>query len=104
VQRSARAREQLAAALEVERRSSVAAVGQAAPRGDQAAVAQLAQVVGDEALRLRDQRAQLAHAPVAARQLAQQPPAQRLAGEPQEAGRRTVLALDVSRRELTSIT
>ena len=44
--------EQLAAAREVERVVGVAAVGRAAPRRHQPAVAQLAQVVGDQVLRL----------------------------------------------------
>jgi hypothetical protein len=91
VQRRARAREQLAAARQVERVVGVAAVGQAAPRGDQSTVAQLTQVVGDEVLRLRDELAELADAPVAARQLAEQPPPQRLARKPQNARRGTML-------------
>ena len=51
---------------------------------DHAALAQPAQVVGDEALALPRQVAQLADTPIAARQLAQQPPAQRVARELQE--------------------
>ena len=87
MQRRARAGEQLAAAGEIEHVVRVAAVGQAAARRDQAAVAQAAQVVGDEVLALVGQRTQLPDAPVAARQLAQQPPAQRMARQLQEARR-----------------
>ena len=76
--------EQLTAARQLEHVVGVAAVGGAAARRDEAAVAQLAQVVRDEALAPAGQLAQLADAPIAARQLAQQPPAQRMAGQPQE--------------------
>jgi hypothetical protein len=41
-------------------------------------------VVGDQALALPGQLAQLADTPIAARQFAQQPPAQRVAREPQK--------------------
>ena len=84
MQRRAGARQQLAAARQIEHVVGVAAVGGAAARRDQAAVAQLAQVVGDQALAPARQLAQLAHAPIAARQLAQQPPAQRVPRQPQE--------------------
>ena len=87
MQRGARAGEQFAAAGEIEHVVRVAPVGQAAPRRDQAAVAQASQVVGDEVLALAGQRTQVPDAPVAARQLAQQAPAQRVARQLQEARR-----------------
>ena len=84
MQRGPGADEQRTAARQLEDVVRVAAVGDAATGRDQAAVAQLAQVVGDEALALIGERAQLADPPVAARQLAQQPPTQRVAGQPQK--------------------
>src|SRR4051794_1691694 len=60
MQRDSHAREQLAATREVEHVVGVAAVRCAASRRDQATVAQLAQVVGDEVLALARQLAQLA--------------------------------------------
>jgi hypothetical protein len=90
VQRHAGARQQLAAARQLEDVVRVASVGRAAMHRDQTAVAQLAQVVGDQALAPAGQRAQLADAPVAARQLAQQPPTQWVPGQPEERRRRTL--------------
>jgi hypothetical protein len=90
VQRHAGAAQQLAAAGQLEHVVGVAAVGGAATQRDEASVAQLAEVVRDQALPPPGQLAQLAHAPIAARQLAQQPPPQRVAREPQEARRRAV--------------
>ena len=84
VQRDAGAREQLAAAREIEHVVGVAAVGGAATQRDQPTVAQPAQVVGDQALAPARQLAQLAHAAIAARQLAQQPPPQRVPRELQK--------------------
>jgi hypothetical protein len=84
VQRGAGADEQLTAARQLEDVVGVAAVGEAATGRDQSAVAQLAQVVGDEVLSLIGELAQLADPPVAARQLAQQPPTQRVASQPQK--------------------
>ena len=52
MQRGVGARQQLAAACEIEDVVAVAAVGGAAPHRDQATVAQLAEVVGDQALGL----------------------------------------------------
>ena len=82
--------QQLAAAREVERVVGVAAVGRAAARRHEAAVAELAQVVRDQVLRLADQRASARHPAVAAGQLAQQPPAQRVSGQLQETRRRAL--------------
>jgi hypothetical protein len=79
---------QLAAARHVERVVRVASVGEAAAREHETAVAQPAQVVGDEALALARELAQLPHAAVALAQRAQQPPAHRVAGEAQERRRR----------------
>ena len=84
MQRRAGADEQLTAVRQLEHVIGVAAVGEAASRGDQSPVAQPAQVVGDQALPVPGELAQLADAPIAARQLAQQPPAQRVPGKPQE--------------------
>ena len=84
MQRGAGAGEQLTAAHQLEDVVGVATVGEAATRRDQSAVAQLAQVVGDEALSLVGELTQLTDPPIAARQLAQQPPAQRVAGQPQK--------------------
>ena len=69
---------------ELEHVVGVAAVGEAATGRDQPPIAQLAQVVGDQALPVTGELAQLAHAPIAARQLAQQPPPQRVPGKPKE--------------------
>ena len=87
VQRHAGARQQLAAARQIEDVVGVAAVGGAAAHRDKTTVAQLAQVVGDQALAPARQLAQLADPPIAARQLAQQPPPQRVPRQPQETGR-----------------
>src|SRR5918995_6055 len=74
----------LAALRQLEDVVAVAPVGRAATHRDETAVAQLAQVVGDEALAPARERAQLADPPVAAPQLAQQPPPQRVPRQPQE--------------------
>ena len=66
VQRDAGAGQQLAAARQIEHVVAVAAVGCAAAHRDEAAVAQPAQVVGDQALPPAPSSAQLAHAPIAA--------------------------------------
>ena len=84
MQRGAGADEQLAAARQLEHVVGVAAVSEAATGRDQSAVAQLTQVVGDQALSLGGELAELADPPVAPRQLAQQPPTQRVAGQPQK--------------------
>ncbi len=76
--------EELAAAGEIEHVVAVAPVGGAAVAADETAVAQAAQVVGDQVLRAARELAQLADPAVALRQLAQQPPAERVAGEAEE--------------------
>ena len=83
--------EQLTAARQLEDVVGVAAVGEAAAGRHQFAVAQLTQVVGDQALALAGQLAQLADTPIAARQFAQEPPAQRMAGELEKPRRRGCL-------------
>ena len=55
---------------------------------DQPALAQLAQVVGDEALPVPGELTQLPDPAVAVRELAQQPPAERVPGQPKEGRRR----------------
>ena len=67
VQRDAGVREHLSAARQVEDVVSVAAVGRATPQRDEATVAQLAQVVGDQALAPASQLAKLAYAAIAVR-------------------------------------
>lgn len=80
--------EELAARPQVQAVVGVPAVGRAASGAHQAAVAQPAEVVGGQALSLPEQRRQLAHLPVAAGQLAQQPPPHGVSGQAQETGRR----------------
>jgi hypothetical protein len=87
MQRRPGARKQLAATRELEDVVAVAAVGGAAPHRDEAAVAQLTQVIGDQALVPARQLTELAHAPIAAGQLAQEPPPQRVSCQPQYAWR-----------------
>jgi hypothetical protein len=76
--------EALGAALQGEVVVAVAAVETASRRGDQAAVAQQAQVIGDEVLWLAGERHELAHPQVAAGQGGQQPPPHRVAGQTNE--------------------
>ena len=75
---------QLRTSIEVGPVVDVASVERAATRRHQARVAQLAQVVRDEVLRLTDQLGQLAHAAIAAGQLRHDPPTQRIAEEPED--------------------
>src|SRR4051812_8406513 len=79
MQRRACRRQELATPVEVERVVRVTAVGRAAARRHEATVAQPAQVIRDKALPLPRELAQLADAPVAACQIAQQLPPQRVA-------------------------
>ena len=67
VQRRAGTREQLATAHQIQYVVGVATVGQTATRRNQPAAAQLTQVIGDQALGLARQLAQLADPPIAAR-------------------------------------
>ena len=73
---------------EVDRVVGVATVGGAATREHESTVAELAEVIRHEALRLVDELGELRHGAVAADQLAQQPPANRVRGQPHEGGRR----------------
>src|SRR5690242_16783527 len=84
MQGAAGVREQFATVREVEHVVRIAPVGGAAPRGDQPALAELAQVVRDQALAPARSLAQLADTEVALCELAQEPPPQRVAGELQE--------------------
>ena len=84
MQRDSGAREQLATMREIQCVVAVAAICGAAPRRNQATVAQLAQVVRDQALALTRELAELSHAAIAARQLAQQLPPQRVPCQAQE--------------------
>jgi hypothetical protein len=86
MERGARRREHLAAALEIDAVVGVAPVGRAAARGDELRVPQAAQVVRDEVLRYTDRRRQLADAPVAPRQLGEETPAERVSDELERAG------------------
>src|SRR5215211_4603039 len=85
-------RQELAATRQIEHVVAVAAVSGAAALRDKALVAQLTQVVRDQALAPPRRRAELAHTPIAARQLAQEPPPQRMPRQPQKP-RRRVLAM-----------
>jgi hypothetical protein len=64
----------------------VSTIGRAAPSVDEPRVAQLAEVVGDQVLRLADPLHEFADAPVATAELGQQLPSQRLADQSQDRG------------------
>src|SRR5262249_49804306 len=83
-------REQATDPGQVHRVVGVPAIGRAAPRRDQAGVAQLAQVVRDQVLGLTHEAGQLRDHPVAPGQLAQETPAQGMPGQLQELGWRRV--------------
>ena len=74
--------EQISAAVEVEAVVDVAPVGRAPARRDDCGCAQLAQVIRDQTLRLLEPAAQLSDPTVTLRQLAEQAPANRVAGQP----------------------
>jgi hypothetical protein len=86
MERGARRREQLTAALEVGAVVSVAPVGGAPARGDELRFAQPAEVVRDEVLRCSDRGRQLADPPVAPGQLREQAPAERVSNELERVG------------------
>ena len=69
---------------EIDRVVAVAPVGRTTVRGHQATFPQQPQVVGDQVLRFADDHAQLLHGPIAAHELAQQPPSKRVCRQPQE--------------------
>jgi hypothetical protein len=79
--------EQLPAAREVEAVVAVAAVERALPYEHEVGLAQLAKVVRDERLRLLDRPGQLAYATVAARELTEQSPPQRVRRQSKHGGR-----------------
>ena len=81
--------QRFAAGDEVDGVVAVAAVRRAAASGHEAAVAEMAQVVRHQALRLVDQRHQLRHGPIAAHQLLQQPPTHRVRRQSHERRRVT---------------
>ena len=62
----------------------VAPVGRASAGADDAGVPELRQVVGDEVLRLPDQLHELADTTIAATELADQLPSQRIAEQPED--------------------
>ena len=78
MQRPAARRQQLAAPREVEHVVRVTPVGGATAARNDALGAELAEVVGDQVLGRIEQAAQLANAAVAARELDQQSPAERI--------------------------
>ena len=79
--------QKLAAALEIADVVGVAAVRRAATPEHHPLRAQPTQVIGDQALRLPHQRAQLPDPPIAVRQLGQQPPPQRMTHQSEKARR-----------------
>ena len=84
VQSPAGVGQEFAAAGQVDAVIGVSAVGRTAPGRHQPARPELAEVVGNQALRLAEQAGELADLPVAPGQLGQQPPAQRMPRQPQE--------------------
>jgi hypothetical protein len=81
VQGCAGAGQGLRAAVKVQPVVAIAAVEAAAGGGDQSTIAQQPQMVGDQVLRLADQRHQLADPVVALGECGQEPPAQRVDGQ-----------------------
>jgi hypothetical protein len=96
VQRVPGVAEEVAAAQQIGAVVDVAAVGRAAARGDDAGLAELLQVVGDQVLRLADELDELADAPIAAPELVDQLPAQRIAEQPEDRGWRCRLHEDIT--------
>ena len=82
VQRSGRGSQQGAHAIELEAVVEVTTVRGAAARGDELTGAQLAEVVGREALRQAERGGQLADAPIAGRERLQQAPSHGMPGQP----------------------
>ena len=80
--------EQVAAAEQIGPVVDVAAVGRASAGADDAGVPELRQVVGDEVLRLPDELHELADPAIAAPELDDQLPAQRIAEQPEDLRRR----------------
>lgn len=76
--------EQLATVEEVQPVVGVPTVGRASAGGNEAGVAQLSQVVGDEVLGLSEQLRQLTYPPIAAGQLRKQLPALAISDELEE--------------------
>jgi hypothetical protein len=84
VQGSGGLRQRDAAPVQVEVVVAVASVVAAAGGGDQSAVSQLTQVVGEQVLRLVEQRHQIADPKVALGECREQLPAQWVGGQPDE--------------------
>ena len=87
MQSGAGAGEQLGATIDIHAVVGIASIGGAAPHGNQPVRPQLAEVVGNQILRLADEAHQLADPPVAARELGQQPPSNGMPHEHQRAWR-----------------
>jgi hypothetical protein len=87
MQRTAGASQQLGAAIQLEQVVGVSPVGCAAPARHHTPVPEPAEVIGNEILRQLQPRAELADAPIAVRQLDQQPPPDWVAREPKKARR-----------------
>ena len=83
--------EQVPAAEQVGPVVDVAAVGRAAAGADDAGAPELGQVVRDQVLRLADELHELADAAIAAPELDDQLPAQRIAEQPEDLRRLVVL-------------
>jgi hypothetical protein len=85
MQSASRRRKQVSAAHQIDAVIGVASIRRAAPHGHQPLGPEPSQVVGDQALAAPGQGAQLAYLPIAAPELAQQLPAQRVPGHAHEA-------------------
>ena len=87
MERTASRRQQSADAGKVEPVIGVPPVGGASPRRDETAMPELAEVIGDEVLRLADKFGEFVDDPVASGELPEQPPAERVPRKLQEVGR-----------------
>jgi hypothetical protein len=88
VQGSSRGSQQLSTTADVDAVVGVAPISRAVPGRHQAHCAQLTQVIRDETLGLANQLAEVADTSVAASELAQQSPTQRIGDELEEVKRR----------------
>src|SRR6516164_9776884 len=86
MQRAAGTLQQRAAPREIDRVVAVAPVGGAATRAHELAGAELAEVIGDEALALADQLRELTNRAVAADELTEQVPPDRVRNEREDRG------------------
>ena len=76
--------EEVPAAKQIGRVVDVATVGRASAGADDAGVSELRQVVGDQVLRLPDELHELADTAIAAAELDDQLPSQRIAEQPED--------------------